>query len=159
MPSAIPCSLSPLISSMHSCFFSDWKRTVSSKFWDTQAAAISSEKLVLRRHARCVLSRLRCNGHRLILLTSYLSRIGRIENPSSGACGRPSIASLISFCTDHLGILCAARSLVTLCLCKTSCPGPGELPGFWGSMVFRHAPSLGRDQVTTTTNVVVDSLP
>ena len=40
-------------------------------------------------HARCVLSRLRCNGQSL-LLGSYLSRIGRIENPSCSACGHPS---------------------------------------------------------------------
>ena len=35
-PSAIPCSLSPVISRIHSCLFSDWRRTVSSKFFDTQ---------------------------------------------------------------------------------------------------------------------------
>ena len=27
-PSAIPCSLSPLVSRIHSCLFSDWRRTV-----------------------------------------------------------------------------------------------------------------------------------
>ena len=27
--------------------------------------------------------------------------------------------------------------------CTTSGQGPGELPSFWGSMVIRHAPSLG----------------
>ena len=48
--------------------------------------------------------------------------------------------SLISFCTVQLRTLCAAHSLATLCLCMTSGPDPGELPGFWGSMVFRHAP-------------------
>ena len=32
-PSAIPCSLSPLISPIHSSLFSDWRRTVSSKFF------------------------------------------------------------------------------------------------------------------------------
>ena len=48
--------------------------------------------------------------------------------------------SLISFCTVQLRTLCAAHSLATLCLCTTSGPDPGELPGFWGSMVFRHAP-------------------
>ena len=85
MPSAIPCSLSSLISGIHSCLFSDWKRTVSSKFFDTQAPSISIEELVLLRHARCVFSRLHCNGHSL-LLSSYLSRIGRIENPSCSAC-------------------------------------------------------------------------
>ena len=43
-PSAIPCSLSPLTSRVHSCFFTDWRRTVSSKFLDAQAPSISTEK-------------------------------------------------------------------------------------------------------------------
>ena len=76
-PSAIPCSLSPLISRIHSLLISDWGRTVSSQFFDTQVPSIFTEELVLRRHARCVLFRLRCNGHNLFL-GSYLSRIGRI---------------------------------------------------------------------------------
>ena len=84
-PSAIPCSLSPLISRIHSSLFSDWRRIVSSKFFDTQVSSIFTEELELPRHACCVLSRLRCNGH--LLLSSYLSRIGRIENPSCSACG------------------------------------------------------------------------
>ena len=58
-PSAVPCSLSPLISRIHSRLISDWRRTVSSKFFDTQVPSISTEELVLPRHARCVLSRLR----------------------------------------------------------------------------------------------------
>ena len=65
-PSAIPCSLSPLISRIHSRLISDWRRTVSSKFFDTQVPSISTEELVLPRHARCVLSRLRCDGHSLL---------------------------------------------------------------------------------------------
>ena len=104
-PSAIPCSLSPLISHIYSRLISDWRRTVPSKFFDTQVPSISTEELVLPRHARCVLSRLRCNGHSL-LLGSYLSRIGRIENPSCSACGRSSqdISHLILHCpaTDSL---------------------------------------------------------
>ena len=104
-PSAIPCSLSPLISRIHSCLISDWRRTVSSKYFDTQVPSISTEELVLPSHARCVLSRLRCNGHSL-LLGSYLSRIGRIENSSCSACGHPSqdISHLILHCpaTDSL---------------------------------------------------------
>ena len=133
-PSAIPCSLSPFISRIHSRLFSDWRRTVSSKYFDTQVPSISTEELVLPRHARCVLSRLRCNGHSL-LLGSYLSRIGRIENPSCSACGHSSqdISHLILHCP-------ATDSLATLCLFTTSGPDPGELPGFWGSMVFRQAP-------------------
>ena len=104
-PSAIPYSLSSLISRIHSCLFSDWRRTDSSKYFDTQVPSISTEELVLPRHTRCVLSHLRCNGHSL-LLGSYLSRIGRIENPSCSACGHPSqdISHLIvhSPATDSL---------------------------------------------------------
>ena len=66
VPSAIPCSHSSLISGIHFSFFSDWRHTVSSKFFDTQVRSISTEELVLLRHARCVFSRLRCNGHSLL---------------------------------------------------------------------------------------------
>ena len=52
--SAIPCILSTLCSRIHSCLFSDWRRTVSSKFFDTQAPSISTEKFLLPRYACCV---------------------------------------------------------------------------------------------------------
>ena len=100
-PQAIPCSLSPLTSRIHSSHVSDWRRTVSSKFFVTQVPSISTEELVLPRHARCVLSRLRCNGHSL-LLRFYLSRIGRIENPSCSACGHSPQD------TSHLILHCPA---------------------------------------------------
>ena len=126
--SAIPCSLSPLTSRIHSCLISDSRRTVSSKFFGTQVPSISTEELVLPRHARCVLSRLRCNGH-ILFWGSYLSRIGRIENPSCSACGHSSqdTSHLILHCraTD-----CLRRSLATLYLFTTSGPDLGELPCF-----------------------------
>ena len=116
--------LSPLISCIHCSLFSDWRRTVSSKFFDTQIPSISTEELVLPRDARCVLSRLRCNGHS-VLLDTYLSRIGRIENPSRSAFGH------LSQDTSHLILHCPATdSLATLCLSTTSGSDPGELPGF-----------------------------
>ena len=46
VPSAIPCSLSLFISHVHSSLFSDWRGTVSSKFFDTQAPSIFTKKLV-----------------------------------------------------------------------------------------------------------------
>ena len=56
----------------------------------------------------------------------------------------------ISFCTVQLRTFCAAHSLATLCLSTTCGIDPGEFPGFWGSMVFRHAPctrkGLGNQQ-------------
>ena len=100
-PSAISCSLSPLISRIHSYLFSDWRRTVSSEFFDMQAPSISTEELVLPRHARCALSRLRCNGDSL-LLSSYLSRNGRIENSSCSAYGHSFQDS------SHLTLHCPA---------------------------------------------------
>ena len=131
-PSAIPCSLSPLIS--------DWRRAVS-KFFDTQAPSISTEELVLPRHARCVLSRLRCNGHSL-LLGSYLSRIGGIKNPSCSACGHSSqnTFDLILHCPamDSLRLSVSVRPLVQT---LGSCPVSG-VP--WSSAM---PPSLGRGRV------------
>ena len=38
LPSAIPCSLSPLISRIHFRLFSDWRCTVSSKFFEARMA-------------------------------------------------------------------------------------------------------------------------
>ena len=137
---AIPCSLSPLISRIHSRLILDWRRTVSSKFFGTQVSSISTEKLVLPRHARCVLSRAPCNGHSL-RLSSYLSRIGRTESPSCSACGPPSqdISHLILHCpgTDSLRRLLFGDSLSLYDL--WSRPWRVTL-GFWGSMVFRYAP-------------------
>ena len=142
MPSAIPCSLSPLIPRIHSCLISDWKRTVTSKFFDTQFPLISTEELVLLRHARCVLSRLRCNGHSL-LLNSYFCRIARIEDLCN-ACPR---TPLISFCSLQLRTL--RRSLFVsvryLVQALASFPASGVS---WSSAM---PPSLGRGRVTATT--------
>ena len=44
-PSAIYCSLSSVISRIHSFFFSDWRRTVSSKYFDTQVSSFPSRNL------------------------------------------------------------------------------------------------------------------
>ena len=130
--SAIPCSLSSLISRIYNSRFSEWRRSVSSKFFDTQVPSISTKELVLPCHARCVLSHLRCNGHSL-LLSSYLSRIGKIENSFCSACGHSSQD------TSHLILHCPATNSLRRLLFGSG-PGPGEFPGFWGFMVFRHAP-------------------
>ena len=108
VPSAIPCSLSPLISRIHSCLISDWRHTVSSKYFDTHVSSISTEELVLPCHACYVLSRLCCNGHSL-LLGFYLSRIGRIENPFCSACGHSyqDTSHLIPHCPAMDSLRCS----------------------------------------------------
>ena len=96
---------------------------------------------MLPRHARCVLSRLRCNEHS-VLSGSYLSGIGRIENPSCSACGHSSQD------TTHLILHCPAtdslrRSLFgdSLVQALGSCPA-STAP--WSSAML---PSLGKDRV------------
>ena len=151
MPSAIPCSLYPLISRIYSCLFSDWRRTVSSKFFDTQVPSIFTEKLMLTRHACCVLSRLRSNG-RILLLSYHLSRIGRIEKPSDSPCGHSSED------TSHLILCCSATnslhrslfgnslvSLRPLVQALEICPASGAP---WS---FAMPPSLRRGRITTAT--------
>ena len=149
-PSAIPCSLSPLISRIHSSLFSGWRRIVSSKFFDTQVPWLSTEEPVLPRHLRCVLSRLRCNG-RSLLLSSYLFRIGRIDSLFCSAYG-PSSQD-----TSHLILHCPATDSASLALWRLSvslrplvqtlesCLASGAP---WSSAM---PPSLGRCRVTTTT--------
>ena len=124
MSSVISCSPSSLISRIHSCVFSDWRRTVSSKFFDTQVSSFSTEELMLPRHARCILSRLRNNRHSL-LSSSYLSRISRIKNPSCSACGHRPTTPLISFCIVQRRNLFGTLSLATLCLYTISVSSPG----------------------------------
>ena len=131
-----------------------FSRTVSSKYFDTQVSLISTEELVLPRQARCVLSRLRCNGHSLYL-GSYLSRIGRIENPSCSACGHSSQD------TSHFILHCPATDSAPLTLWRLSvslrplvqtlgsCPASGAL---WSSAM---PPALGRGWVTNSNNFSV----
>ena len=89
--------------------------------------------------------------YNILLLSSYLSRIGRIENPSFSACRHPSQD------TSHLILHCPAtdslrRSLFGDCLSTTSGPCHGDLPGFWASMVFRHAPIPWTELGSETSN-------
>ena len=108
---------------------------------------------MLPRHARCVLSRFRCNGHSL-LLGCYLSRIGIIENPSCSACGHSSqdISHLILHCpaTDSL-----RRSLfgdfLSLYDLWSRPWGVARLLGLHG--VPPCSPSLGRGRVNNNNNL------
>ena len=104
MSSATPCSLSSLIFRIYvSLHFSDWRRAVLSKFFDIQVPSISIQKLGLSRYVRCALSRLLCNGNSL-LLSSCLSRMGRIKNFSCSASGH------LSQDTSHLILHCPATN-------------------------------------------------
>ena len=88
LPSATSCILFPLNARIYTCLSSDWRRAVSSKFFDTQMSSISTEELLLLYHAYCILSRLRYNVQSFLKI-SYLSRIDRNENPSCSTCNHP----------------------------------------------------------------------
>ena len=93
-----------------------------------------------------MLSRLHCNGHSL-LLSSYLSRIGTIANPSCSACGHSSqdISHFIPHCpaTDSapLALWRLSVSLRSLAQALRSCPASGAP---WSSAM---PPSLGKGLV------------
>ena len=147
--SAILCSLSPLISRMHSRLISDWRRTVSSKFFDTQVPRFVFSLLF---SSRCALSRLRCNGQSL-LLSSYLFKIGRIEKPSCSVCGHSSQGT--SYFIQH----CPATNPAPLDLWHISVflrplvQAQGSCPAFGARWSSAMPSSLGRGRVTTTTTL------
>ena len=138
-----------VVSRIHSFLFSDWRRTVSSKIFDTQIPLISTKKLVLPSSRSLCSLCLHCNGHSL-LLSSYLFRIGTIENSSCSACEHPS--QDISFCTVQLRTLGTplalwqrSVSLEPLVQALGSCPASGAL---WSSAI---PSSLKKGWVATTT--------
>ena len=108
VPSAIPCSLSPLISRINSSLYSYWRLIVSSKFFDIQAPSVAVEKLFLPRFACSAFCRLCCKGHSL-LLNPFFSKIGRIKNPLFSARGHPHRTPFISFSLSSNGLF--GRSL------------------------------------------------
>ena len=137
--SATPCSLSPLISRIHSCFSQtggtlSYLNSLTCRFprfplrnlCSLIMLAVSSLVYAATNTAFCYV---------FISLELAESRILHAAPANT----RPR-TPLISFCTVQLWTLCATHSLVTLCLSMTCGPDPGELPSFWGSMVFHHAP-------------------
>ena len=134
MPSAVPCSLSPLISRIHSYLFSDWRRTVSSKFFDIQIPSNSTEKLVL-----AVVSLV--YGFKDTAFFQVLISLGLAEL-------RILMQRLRTLVPGHLSshsVLSSYGLFAPLALWRLSVSlRPLDqalgISGFWGSMVFRHAP-------------------
>ena len=112
------------------------------------AFSISTEELVL--------SRLRCNGHSL-LLGSYLSRIGRIENSSCSACGHSSQDISSHSALSSYGLFAPLTlwrlsiSLRPVVQTLWSCPASGAP---WSSAM---PPSLGWGRVTNNIFVLANS--
>ena len=131
-PSAIPCSLSLLISCIHSSLFLDWRRTFSLKFFDTQFPLISREELVLPHHAHCVFSSLYCNRHSL-LLSSCLFKIRGIENPS---CSTYELFALLAL----LQLFVSLRPLVQVLGSRLASGAP------WSSAMSHLSEGVGQQQ-------------
>ena len=140
LSSAIPSSLSPLISRIH---------LVLSRTGGILSHRSSLTHRFLRFPPRNLCSLVMLAVSSLVfaatdtaffqvLISLGLAKLRIL--PAAPVDTRPR-TSLISFCTVQLRTLCAAYSLTTFCLFTTSGPDPVELPGFWDSMVFCHAPN------------------
>ena len=86
------------------------------------------------------LKRIEDNRHSFLwTLFCYLSRIGRIENSLSSAFGHSTQDTpRILRCSATDSLRCSLFD--NFCHSTKSSPSLWELPGFWGSMVFHHAP-------------------
>ena len=102
-PSAAPQSYSSVSAFLRFSLRTSWRSAVRCRFFDSPIPSVSAEERPLPRRARCVLSRLRCNGHSL-LLASYLYRIGRSPSSACPACGSPTQD------LPHLLLSCPAAS-------------------------------------------------
>ena len=127
--SVIPCSLFYLISRIHLSLF--------------------SQTGMLPRQARCVLSQ---PSVKFLSLQDWQNRESFLQHLRTLVPGHLSSHSALSSYR-----LFAPLALWRLSLSLFTISGPGlvELPGFLGSMVFRHAPIPGNGSITTTrtTNV------
>ena len=106
--------------------------------------SVLTKEFLLPRHAGCVLSRFRCNGHSL-LLSSYFNRVGIIENPSCSACEHPFQD------TSHLILHCPTTGSLRCMLFG----GSLSVRDFWflglhGFLPCPHSSESGRVTTTTT---------
>ena len=137
MPSAIPCSLSPiplvsvLVVSRTGGVLSHRNSLTHRFVWILLKNLCSFVTLAVRSLVFVTMDTAYCQA--LISLELAESRILHKAPVDI----RPT-TSLISFCTVQLRTLCTTRSVTTLCLSPTSGPGP----------------DLGRGRVTTTTPTV-----
>ena len=81
-----PQPLAVLSASIRHQLFTSWRSSITTRLLSHQVPSVSSEEQSLPRSVRCQLSRLRCNGHSL-LLNSYRHRIGLTSSSSCSKCG------------------------------------------------------------------------
>ena len=147
-PSTVYCCISFLTFCVHSSLLSDCKRTVSSKFFDTQSLSISTEKLVVFFHVHFVLSRICCNKPPLFVKVFYLSRIGRIDM-SCSAFGHPTLDTFLilsCFAMYSLRRSLLGNSFFVYDLWSK----PRRVVSLFRSMAFRHVPISERGSVAVT---------
>ena len=146
MPSAIPCSLSPFISRIHSCLFLNWRRIVSSKFFETQVPSISTKELVLPRPLSSTLQRTQ-HSVKLLSLYDWQNQEPFMQRLQTLVPGHlPSHSALSGYeLFAPLTLWRLSVSLQSLVQTLGNCPASGAP---WSSAM---PPSLGRSRITTTT--------
>ena len=126
--STVPCSLSCI----HSVLLSNWKRSDSLNLYELELFSVSTEEHVLPRHACCFVFGATDTA-------SCETKIGRIESSLYSTCGHPTqdiLSHSALSCNELFATLGFKRLLFT-----TPNEGLGELPDYWPSMVYCHAPN------------------
>ena len=101
----VPISHSSALCVIRSSLLRPWRSSFSTNFLQCQVPRPSPTETLLPRSVRCELSRLRSNGHSL-LLPSYSFRIGKSSSPACPSCGAVTgdLSHLLFHCPlfDHL---------------------------------------------------------
>ena len=150
MPSAILCGLPPLVSGIHSSLFSDWRRTVSFRFFNIQVTSISSEELCSLSRSLCALSSLlrwTQSTVELLSLQDWQNRESLMQRLPKSVPGHLSSHSALSSFRlfAPLALWRLSVFLRPLFQALESCPASGAP---WSSAI---SPSLGRGWIATTT--------
>ena len=95
----VPISYASSLCLVKAKFVKSWWDALPSPLLACRLPKVDKSEILLPRSARCELSRLRSNGHSL-LLNSYLARIGKISSPACPGCGHHTQD------INHLLLLC-----------------------------------------------------
>ena len=151
VPSAFPCSLSPLIFRIHSCLFSDWRRTVLSKFL-RHTGSLDFHRRICASSSRslCVISSTLQRTQptvKLLSLQNWQNRESFLQRLRTLLPGHLSSHSALS----NYGLSGSLALLRLSVFLRPMVQALGSCTAFGAPWRSAMPPSLGRGRETTTT--------